>query len=142
MSISKAKQARIQQLQTRWAEARAQLSLEEEEVNQILNQLEKRVNVRIEALNAVVSDVNDLRDEIMSQSQATYDKRSDAWKDSEKGMFYEAWIGAWSREIESVDPVYFEAVDRADDLEKLLLPPTEYPLHPSEVAVHFGGPGF
>jgi len=139
MSISKAKQARIQQLQTRWTEARAQLSLEEEEVNRILDQLEKRLNTRIEALNAVVSDVNGLRDEIMSQAQATYDKRSYAWKDSEKGMFYEAWIGAWSCEIESIDPVYFEAVDRADDLEKLLLPPTEYPLHPSEVNVGFGG---
>lgn len=139
MSISKAKQAQIQQLQTRWTEARAQLSLEEEEVNRILDQLEKRLNTRIEALNAVVSDVNDLRDEIMSQAQATYDKRSDAWKDSEKGMLYEGWMTAWSNEVEDVDTVYFEAVDRADDLEKLLLPPTEYPLHPSEVNVGFGG---
>lgn len=142
MSVSKAQQARLRKLQTRWTEARALLSHEEAEVNQILNQLDKRLNARIGALNAIVADVNELRDEVMAQAQTTYDKRSDGWRDSEKGMFYEAWIDAWSCEIKSVDPVCFDEVDCAGDLEETLLPVTEYPLHPSEMAVSFGGPGF
>lgn len=133
MSISKSQQARLQELHTLWIEATARLRHEEARTNEVLAQAEKNLNVCIQDLNDLVGKANLLRDEIVEKEQATFDKRSIAWMDSEKGCAYAEWIDAWRADVEPVDPIYFDLIDRDEDFREGLLPKADYPLRPSAI---------
>lgn len=133
MSISKSQQARLQELHTLWIEATARLRHEEARTNEVLAQAEKSLNVAIQDLNDLVLQANLLRDEIVEKAQATFDKRSIAWMDSEKGCAYADWIDAWRNEVEPVESFPLERIELADDFADGLLPKADYPLRPSVV---------
>ena len=133
MSISKSQQARLQELHTLWIEATARLRHEEARTNEVLAQAEKNLNVCIRDLNDLVGKANLLRDEIVEKEQATFDKRSIAWMDSEKGYAYAEWIDAWRNEVEPVEPFPLERIELADDFVDGLLSKADYPLRPSAI---------
>jgi len=128
--LSKEQERRVSDLRARWLTAKAELRAQEELANEEISVMEAALGERIDGLNALVEEANALREEIASAAQESHDAKSEKWQESDRGSNFSDWISSWNEEVEEVEPILLDRIERAIDLPEDLLSEDEYPSEP------------
>lgn len=129
--LSKEQEKRLSDLRARWLTAKAELRAQEELANEEISTMEAALGAKIDDLNALVEEANALREEVASAAQDSHDARSEKWQESDRGSNFSEWISSWQNEVEEIEPIEFERIERTADLPEDILSEDEYPSEPS-----------
>lgn len=129
--LSKEQEKRLSDLRARWLTAKAELRAQEDLVNEKISAMEGSLGEKIDDLNALVEEANALREEIVGAAQESHDARSEKWQESDRGSNFSDWISSWQNEVEEVEPILLDRIERAIDIQEDLLSEEEYPSEPS-----------
>ena len=73
-----------------------------DEFNQIMEEAQSRLGVRVDAFNDAVRGAESFRQEINSDQEEHLDAWTDQTRESGAGQAYEDWADAWGREFKEV----------------------------------------
>jgi hypothetical protein len=90
------------------------------EVNAMISDL---LNPAIETYNAVVSDIESFRDEIVGEMDTYIGERSEKWTESDAGQNYESWKSDWesydTTALDTIDEIESPETEHGNELEQL-----------------------
>jgi len=129
--LTKDHEKRLTELRERWDSARAELETAQNEANKQIADAVTALNAQIAAMNAIVSDANELRDEIASAAQDYMGEKSEKWQEGERGVAYQEFASAWENEVEEIEEVEAEELDRYSDTPETILSEDDYPSEPA-----------
>lgn len=129
--LTKEHEQKLTALRARWTAARCELEAAQEAANEKLSELEADVNEKISAMNTIIEEAQELRQEIETDMTSYFDERSEKWQESDKGSAYGDWQSSWAEDPDVVEEVSIEPVAVVEDTPEELMPEDSYPSEPS-----------
>lgn len=129
--ISKQQQTTINDLRTRWLDARNALDVAQSEANEVIEKAVAEVQAKIADLNAIIEEANAVREEIENDAQSYYDEKSEKWQEGDRGSAFSEWKDAWSNEVEEIEEITVESIDVLDNVPEEILSEDDYPTEPN-----------
>jgi cell division septum initiation protein DivIVA len=71
--------------------------------NQAIEPLSQAVREALEAYNGILEKARVLADSITEAAQAEFDRKSEKWQESDKGIEVRTWIEQWEMSLDDVD---------------------------------------
>lgn len=126
--LSKDQLARLEALRAEYAEAVAAVAASQEAAREAIEKATNEVNEKIDELNAVIANADELRDQISSAIDDHIAEKSDAWQEGERGQAFAAWRDQWSETLSEIEHIEVEVpeVEVPEDM----LPGDQYPESP------------
>lgn len=128
MKLNKEQMARLSKLRDEYRKAVTALKAEKDNAEAEIAKAVSLVNDRINDLNAIIENANELRDQIQSEIADYIGEKSDKWQEGERGQAFEDWRAQWDCEVETLDSV--DEITIEVEVAEELLDESEYPTEP------------
>lgn len=126
--MNKEQKARLDKLREEYREAVTALKAEKDNAEAEIAKAVSLVNDRINDLNAIIENANELRDQIQSEIADYIGEKSDKWQEGERGQAFEDWRAQWDCEVETLDAV--DEITIEVEVAEELMDENEYPTEP------------